>query len=50
MKKKKSSTKMPKPRHAWKINPKTRVKDSTKTYSRRKTKKVEKDWVDEIFA
>lgn len=40
---------MPKPRHAWKINPKTRVKDSEKKYSRTKAKKPEKDWVDEIF-
>ena len=39
---------MPKPRRSWKINPKTRVKPSNKTYSRPGEKKKEKTWVDEI--
>jgi len=46
---KKKSLRAPKPRHAWKINPKTRVKDSAKKYSRPKTKRSEKTWADEFF-
>lgn len=47
--KKKKLVKMPKPRHAWKINPKTRIKGSAKIYARPKAKETEKDWVDELF-
>ena len=46
MKKKKE---MPKPRHGWAINPKTRVTPSKKSYHRETAKKGEKDWVDELF-
>jgi hypothetical protein len=46
---KKKSSKMPKPRHTWAINPKTRVKPSKKSYRRKALKKTEKDWVDELF-
>ena len=38
----------PKPRGVWKINPKTRVKESAKIYRRSKEKKKKKSWVDEI--
>ena len=47
--KKKTLLKMPKPRHGWAINPKTRVKPSEKAYHRKTTKKTEKHWVDELF-
>jgi len=46
MPKKKKKKSKPKPRHAWEINPKTRVKSSGKTYAR---KKKDKDWFEEIF-
>jgi hypothetical protein len=46
---KKKSSKMPKPRHVWAINPKTRVKSSKKNYRRKAAKKVEKHWMDELF-
>ncbi|MFA5159270.1 MAG: hypothetical protein WC484_02055 [Candidatus Omnitrophota bacterium] len=42
---KKKPSKIPKPRHGWAINPKTRVKPSQKSYYR----KAEKHWVDELF-
>jgi hypothetical protein len=45
--KNKKTVKIPKPRHAWAINPKTRVKKSAKKYSRSKAKQIEKDWADE---
>jgi hypothetical protein len=47
MKKKKKG--MPKPRHGWAINPKTRIKPSQKNYRRKISKRIEKDWVDELF-
>ena len=47
--KKKASSKMPKVRHGWAINPKTRVKPSKKTYRRKTAKKAGKNWVDELF-
>lgn len=40
---------LPKPRHGWAINPRTRVTPSKKHYARKGTKKVEKNWVDELF-
>jgi hypothetical protein len=46
---KKKLSKMPKPRHGWAINPKTRVKPSKKSYHRKTAKKAEKHWVDELF-
>ena len=47
---KKKSIKMPKPRHGWAINPKTRVKPSTKQRCRMKIAgKIEKNWVEELF-
>jgi len=46
---KKKPSKMPKPRHGWAINPKTRVKSSKKSYFRKALKKAEKHWVDELF-
>jgi hypothetical protein len=46
---KKKPLKMPKPRHGWAINPKTRVKPSKKSYHRKTAKKAEKHWVDELF-
>ena len=46
---KKKLSKMPKPRHGWAINPKTRVKPSRKNYHRKTAKKAEKHWVDELF-
>ncbi len=49
MKRKKKTLKMPKPRHGWAINPKTRVKPSKKNYYRKAAKKAAKDWVDELF-
>jgi hypothetical protein len=49
MKKRKKALKTPKVRHGWAINPKTRVKPSTKTYRRKTAKKTEKHWVDELF-
>ena len=47
-KKKKSTPKEPKPRHAWEINPKTRVEPSDKEYKRQEEKKKEKTWVDDV--
>jgi len=49
MKNRKKSSKAPKVRHGWAINPKTRVKPSGKTYRRKAAKKTGKDWVDELF-
>ena len=46
MKKKKAP--LPKPRHVWRINPKTRVKPSAKSYKRSDEKKKEKSWLDEL--
>jgi hypothetical protein len=46
---KKKLSKMPKPRHGWAINPKTRVTPSKKNYHRKTAKKAEKHWVDELF-
>mgnify|MGYP001564342851 CR=1 FL=1 len=46
MRKKKPSA--PKPRHVWRINPKTRVKKSEKSYKRGREKKREKSWLDEL--
>ena len=46
-KKKKKKKKLPKPRHVWSINPKTRVKPSEKSYNRKKKAK-EKNWLDEL--
>lgn len=46
MKKKKKE--MPKPRHGWAINPKTRIKSSEKTYRRKTAKRAEKLWADEF--
>jgi hypothetical protein len=46
---KKKLSRMPKPRHGWAINPKTRVKPSKKSYQRKTAKKAEKHWVDELF-
>ena len=40
---------MPKLRHAWAINPKTRVKPSKKNCPRETAKKIEKNWMDELF-
>ena len=37
--KKKSASNRPKPRHVWKVNPKTRIKKSKKTYSRAEARK-----------
>ena len=45
---KKKKAPLPKPRHGWAINPKTRVKPSEKTYKRSEEKKKEKSWTDEI--
>lgn len=39
---------VPKPRHTWAINPKTRVKKSAKKYARAKAKLIEKKWEDEL--
>jgi hypothetical protein len=47
--KKKKLPKMPKLRHGWAINPKTRVTPSKKSYRRKVSKKAEKNWVDELF-
>ena len=49
MKNRKKPSKTPKVRHGWAINPKTRVTPSKKNYQRETAKKVEKDWVDELF-
>lgn len=38
----------PKARHVWEINPKTRVNDSDKGYSRPEEKKKEKSWVNDV--
>ncbi len=38
---------LPKPRHVWQINPKTRAKPSEKIYKRSEEKK-KKSWTDEI--
>ncbi len=40
---------LPKPRHVWKINPKTRVKPSKKNYRRSKEKRKKKSWIDDIY-
>ena len=45
---KKKKPSLPKPRHVWKINPKTRVKASDKSYKRSGEKKKEKSWLDEL--
>ena len=47
---KKAKKKLPKPRHAWAINPKTRVKASAKKYSRAKIKRIEKKWEEDLFS
>lgn len=46
MAKKKKKKAMPKPRHVWEINPKTRVKDSKKKYKR--SKKTEEELDEEV--
>lgn len=46
---KKKPFKIPKARHGWAINPKTRVVPSKKNDPRKTAKKGEKDWVDELF-
>jgi hypothetical protein len=48
MSKRKKKPKVPKPRHAWQINPKSRVTPSEKTYKRSEEKKKEKNWSDDI--
>jgi hypothetical protein len=40
---------MPKLRHGWAINPKTRVTPSQKTYRRKTVKRAEKRWADELL-
>lgn len=45
----KKTAKVPKPRHVWAINPKTRVTPSKKRVVSRKDKKIKKNWVDELF-
>ena len=47
MPKKKKRPSLPKARHVWEINPKTRVKPSEKSYKRSPGKK-KKDWVDQL--
>ncbi|MFH0985807.1 MAG: hypothetical protein V1882_09790 [Candidatus Omnitrophota bacterium] len=49
MKEKKPSLKIPKPRHGWTINPKTRVTPSRKNDLRKTGENAGKDWVDELF-
>ncbi|MEI7750671.1 MAG: hypothetical protein WCJ71_01155 [Candidatus Omnitrophota bacterium] len=46
---KKKPSKMPKPRHVWAINPKTRVAPSKKSFRGKTAQKKEKNWVDELF-
>lgn len=46
---KKKPGEMPKPRHGWAINPKTRVKDSAKKYARSRFREGEKNWEGEFF-
>jgi len=46
---KKKISGMPKLRHGWAINTRTRVKPSRKTYHRKTVKKAEKNWVDELL-
>ncbi len=46
---KKRPTKTPKPRHVWAINPKTRVTPSKKHALPKRDKKIQKNWVDELF-
>ncbi|MBI3316658.1 MAG: hypothetical protein HYZ85_01460 [Candidatus Omnitrophica bacterium] len=48
MKKRKKKRTLPKPRHVWRINPKSRVKDSDKSYKRHREKRKEKSWREEI--
>ena len=45
--KKKKKKALPKPRHVWEINPKSRVKDSDKKYNRTRQRK-KKSWTDEL--
>ena len=47
-KKKKKPAEMPKPRHGWAINPKTRVKPSEKVYKRSESKKKARTWIDDV--
>jgi hypothetical protein len=47
--KKRKKHALPKPRHVWQINPKTRVAPSEKTYRRKAEKKKEKNWVEELL-
>ncbi|NQT95666.1 MAG: hypothetical protein HQ572_04370 [Candidatus Omnitrophica bacterium] len=44
----KNSSKAPKIRKRWSINPKTRVKDSKKIYKRQKRKKEIKEIAEEV--
>ena len=46
---KKKTPKIPKPRHVWAINPKTRVTPSKKDYRRKAEKQIEKNLADEFF-
>ena len=46
---KKKKKALPKPRHVWGINPKTRVKPSDKSYKRSEEKKKKKSWLDDLY-
>ena len=47
MPKRKKKSPLPKPRHVWEINPKSRVQPSKKAY-RRAASKAKKNWVEKI--
>ena len=40
---------LPKPRHVWAINPKSRITPSKKAYARPCSKKAEKHWEKELL-
>jgi hypothetical protein len=46
---KKKPLKVPKLRHGWAINPKTRVTPSKKSRRREEIERNKKNWVDELF-
>lgn len=46
---KKKNPKVPKPRHVWAINPRTRVTPSKKNAFRKSLENTGKDWVDELL-
>ena len=46
---KKKSSAAPKPRHVWKINPKTRVKESDEAYERAKQKMQDQREIDGLL-